>query len=258
VSAPVEPTPAATVLLLRPRQVGGFEVFLVRRHRRSGFMPDSFVFPGGKVDPGESFELAAARELLEEAGVLLCAGEAGAQAAAEVRRALEAKQAPLSELLATRGLVLDESLLTLWAHWITPSVEARRFSARFFLAWLPDGQVATHDTRETTDQVWVTPKDAVAQYLDGSLPLPPPTFKNLEELAAWSDLGTLQRDARARAAQVAPILPKFVEGDGKPVLLLPWDPDYAATSGEGLDFPAGHPLRQTRSRIELDGGPWWR
>ena len=65
---------AASVILLRPAEPGteaGFEVFLLRRHRQAKFMASAFVFPGGAAEPGEDARTAAARELFEEAGVLL-------------------------------------------------------------------------------------------------------------------------------------------------------------------------------------------
>jgi len=78
VSSPADPAPsairdAATVILLRAVAAGGgFEVFLLRRRRSASFMGGSFVFPGGTADPGEDdLRLTAARELFEEAGVLL-------------------------------------------------------------------------------------------------------------------------------------------------------------------------------------------
>src|SRR5262249_40319074 len=91
-SGSVPARPAAAVVLLRDRLDGGIEVFLVRRHIRSEFVPDAFVFPGGTVKPadaeiersgccasmdsgptalGTGFRAAALRECFEEAGVLL-------------------------------------------------------------------------------------------------------------------------------------------------------------------------------------------
>ena len=44
---------ATTVVILR-KAPGGFEVFMVQRHRASGFLPNAWVFPGGRVDPSDA------------------------------------------------------------------------------------------------------------------------------------------------------------------------------------------------------------
>ena len=49
---PVDALPAATVVLVREGDVAP-EVLLLRRHRASGFVPGAYVFPGGRVDPGD-------------------------------------------------------------------------------------------------------------------------------------------------------------------------------------------------------------
>ena len=54
----VSPVDAATVMLLRPSSCGrmpGIEVLLLRRNRKSSFVPGYYVFPGGVVDP-EDYE----------------------------------------------------------------------------------------------------------------------------------------------------------------------------------------------------------
>ena len=46
--------PAATVILVRDRQGGPYEIFLMRRHRNQAFMGGAYVFPGGRLDEGDS------------------------------------------------------------------------------------------------------------------------------------------------------------------------------------------------------------
>src|SRR2546426_5428501 len=101
---PVEPKPAASVVLVRPSPSGApepIEVYMIRRQRSMKFLGGFYAFPGGKVDPNDgspaalarcrgldtvgaetvfrgddaapalAFWVAAVRELLEESGVLL-------------------------------------------------------------------------------------------------------------------------------------------------------------------------------------------
>src|SRR5262245_19519610 len=58
--APVTPVPAATLVLLRHRSAGAFEVLLIRRHNASKFAAGDFVFPGGKIEVGDGPTDAAA------------------------------------------------------------------------------------------------------------------------------------------------------------------------------------------------------
>jgi 8-oxo-dGTP pyrophosphatase MutT (NUDIX family) len=55
---------AAGGVVLRPRQGGGVEVALVHRPKYG-----DWSLPKGKLDPGESFEDAARREVWEETGL---------------------------------------------------------------------------------------------------------------------------------------------------------------------------------------------
>jgi 8-oxo-dGTP pyrophosphatase MutT (NUDIX family) len=54
---PVTPKEASTLILMRRRSAaGGFEVLMVRRDRRSKFVPDAYVFPGGIMDEEDGSE----------------------------------------------------------------------------------------------------------------------------------------------------------------------------------------------------------
>ena len=127
------PLPAATTVLLREGR--GVEVFLLKRHKASGFMANAYVFPGGKVDPDDGRpEIAALRELFEEAGVLLVDEEVPFERRAEWRRRLLDGQTTFAALLADERLTPSVGALAWWARWVTPSSIAsctNRGTARF-------------------------------------------------------------------------------------------------------------------------------
>src|SRR6185503_8387330 len=221
---------AASVILLREAEPG-FEVFLLRRHKRASFMASSFVFPGGGAERGEDARTAAARELFEEAGVLLARADANLDTetlelpiqAVLRRRILDGNNAQAA--LAAAGLSWSTERLVPWSHWITPSVEPKRFSARFFLCELPGAQTPSFDDVETVDQVWVTPADAIARAKE--LALPPPQVRTCWELSQFGSMAEVFAAGRRRAEEPHPIMPRLrnmVAGQG-PTLLLPWDPE---------------------------------
>src|SRR5262245_64178292 len=117
---PVEPVPAATVMLLRDTAAGP-EVLMLERHAKSEFLPDAYVFPGGRVDD-EDHALGAR-----------VAGLSSAQASAALRtvpaeRALGYFVAAIRETFEESGLLLDrrsgESVLLDAAS--TAALETRR------------------------------------------------------------------------------------------------------------------------------------
>lgn len=245
------PFPAASVILLREPAPGAVEVCMLRRRRGASFMASAFVFPGGGADPGESLAECAARELFEEAGVALVTGAQTTPEQLDDLRARIAAGAIAKPLLAEAGLHWDEALLTPWAHWITPSLEPKRFSAHFFVAALPHGQAPRFDAVETVEQVWVSPADAPARAAE--LNLPPPQLRTLWEMRNLTSIEQVMKAARARAAEPAPILPRVSQlappveppqptDDAKPAfrppicLLLPWDPEYLER-GQGEAMP---------------------
>ena len=62
--------PAATSIIVR-ESASGPEVLLLRRSEALRHMPGLWVFPGGKVEPGESLALALARELREHVATMI-------------------------------------------------------------------------------------------------------------------------------------------------------------------------------------------
>jgi 8-oxo-dGTP pyrophosphatase MutT (NUDIX family) len=248
---------AATVILVRSGE-SGLEVFLLRRRKNASFMGGAFVFPGGARDEGEDdLRVTAARELFEEAGVLLATTPVAREQAIALRtRTLDGE--PLPALLAEAGLALDADALTYFAHWITPSIEPKRFSARFYVAVLPEGQAPSFDARETVDEIWLSPAAALARAQD--LALPPPQVRTLWEIATVTTLDELHAMAQMRASHMHPIIPRMAPMPAMPggfALLLPWDPEYlSAGTGDSAPMPDDHPLAIGPSRFILEDRTW--
>ncbi len=252
-SAPVTPRPASAVVLARPAHAAagsaGIEVFMVRRHVRSEFVPDAFVFPGGSVGAddaaaesapglcdgatdgptalGTGFRVAAIRECFEEAGVLLATRHGAPVTFApdelprlsELRDALNRRETTAGEVAQALEVTLATARLLHWAHWITPEPMPKRFDTHFFLAAMPESQQAAHDQIETTASAWVRPEDALARFEVGDFPL---VFATIHQLRALTGLDSLEA-ARERFASHAPrtIRPRIVQRDGRPVIVLP-------------------------------------
>ncbi|MEH0969640.1 NUDIX hydrolase [Micromonospora sp. CPCC 205546] len=249
---PAAPRVAATVLLLRPAG-DDFEVYLIRRVAAMAF-GGMYAFPGGGVDPSDSqahldwagpspagwgerlgltpeaaqaVVCAAAREVFEEAGVLL-AGPDAQTVVGDVsgddweadRVALEQRRGGFADLLARRGLTLRSDLLLPWSRWITPEFEPRRFDTYFFVALLPEGQRTRDVSGEADHTLWARPADALARAEAGELTMLPPTLVNLAQVAAGGDLAGVARAAATRDA-ATPVTPRLdVPATGEPRFVL--------------------------------------
>lgn len=271
------PTPrdAATVLLLRGET--DFEIFMVRRGARAQFMANAMVFPGGRLDDADhapaiarrcaldparaaallgdenghralALLVAAVRETFEEAGVLLARRDDqlltlddphDAARFQAHRDALNAKETSLAEILDAEDLTLAVDAVTYYTRWVTPTVEKRRYDARFLMTRAPSGQRPLHDAHETTASEWLSPRAALAAYAAREIQLAPPTLRILRELARV-DSAT---DAMKLGPPLQPIQPQPLFEDGVLHLLLPGDPQF--------DPPGKHP-----NRVTLRDGHW--
>lgn len=136
---PLKPKDAATLILVRD----GAEVMMGQRGKGHVFMPDKWVFPGGRVEPSDA-RLKAAAELTPETEALLRLGGV-------VKRAPRAfALAAARETHEETGLAVggaqgpDLSKLIYVARAITPPHRTRRFDARFFLADAADMLAVDH------------------------------------------------------------------------------------------------------------------
>ena len=238
---------AATVCLLRDTESGP-EVFVLRRKATMAFAALMHVYPGGAVESsdadvpttsyvedawldartlsnrGRAVLVAAARETFEECGVLLAVDASGTPAAHDERLELE-RQALLKDevafidVLAARGLVVDDQALVPFAHWVTPETEDRRFDARFFVAAQPPAQGARHVGGESERSAWWRPGDALVAFTEGQLDMWPPTLATMRFLAQFDTAASAVETARV--TEVEPVMPQeFRDGDGFGVRLV--------------------------------------
>lgn len=189
------PKDAATLILIR-RDAEVPRVLMGKRSGRHDFMPDKYVFPGGRVDPQDSrpvayseltretdaklryktrrlpraFAMTAIRETFEETGLLIGReAEMPATAPPGWQQLYDLDVAPNLEALEFVGRA------------ITPPYRPKRFDARFFMA---DAETALIDDRppvdgaELHDLQWVTLVDSM------DLDLPMVTRFMLSEIEA--------------------------------------------------------------------------
>lgn len=205
--------PAATVLLLRDG-ADGVEVFLVQRNRRSGFLPNAWVFPGGRVEASDGEAAAVGAERLGER-LGLAVDLARAYGVAAIRETWEEARLWVGGGAGPESGPVDLRGLVPWSWWVTPDIEPKRFDTRFF-AVAADGP-ATHDDHEVVASGWYRPADAIAQ--GAGFPLAPPTWWTLFELSRHDTVREALDFAEARpVARIQPIL-RF--GEGGIELILP-------------------------------------
>lgn len=172
------PKDAATLILVRRDQAKP-RVLMGKRSGKHDFMPDKYVFPGGRVDVGDAraptlsalkksteaklrlqtrrapqaFPLTAIRETWEETGLI-------------VGKAADVKGKPPAswQKYYAEGAAPCLKNFQFIGRAVTPPYRPKRFDARFFMAMAEDVLIderAPADGAELHDLQWVTLKDAL-------------------------------------------------------------------------------------------------
>ena len=191
------PRDAATLVLVRTQRKK-LCVLMGLRHSRHKFMPDQYVFPGGRVDRSDGYVTAASElrpHVAERLGRSSSPHRARALAMAAVRETYEETGLILGDPLSAPAAKVPES----WREFfdagyapalgrleyihraITPPFRPIRFNARFFLA---DGNAVSGKlggSGELLDLRWIP--------VDKALELPTPGIQEivLQHLASHAD-----------------------------------------------------------------------
>ena len=214
-----EPVNAATVILVRDTGEG-LETLMLRRNSKLAFVGGMWVFPGGRLDPGD-WEGVAEDDLI------------GASRRACVREAMEES-----------GLAIDESSLVGFAHWTPPAITTRRFLTWFFIARAPEGEVVI-DQGEIHDDEWMRPADALRRRDAQEIELAPPTFVSLDRLGRFANVDAALDDARNTEPETFITRIGRVEGG----VTAMWHGDAGYVDGNP-DKPGG------RHRLWMVGSGW--
>lgn len=208
-AVPIEP--AATIVLLKDSD-NGPKVLMQQRNPDAAFVGGAWVFPGGKLDPqdqnpswldscdicpdsansllqteegGHAYWIAAIRETVEEAGILL-ADQANAALAASAQSYLHANPSGFLEFCQKKELQLDTANLRYLSHWITPQGNPKRYDTRFFLGLWPQGQEPKQDDHEAINTCWIEPELALQRHEANDWLLILPTIMTLRQLCGFA------------------------------------------------------------------------
>lgn len=174
------PQDAASLVIFRRSANGVISILMGRRHPDNAFLPNKYVFPGGRFDPADStvnsagqlsdgnlnvlslsvadhsrdfsaFALTAIRETFEETGIVI--GQRAKQP--------QSTPSPGWQRFFDTGHSPDPSNLTVFARAITPPGRARRYDTRFFCVGSEQisAQVQAVD-EELLDICWVNLENA--------------------------------------------------------------------------------------------------
>ncbi len=241
----------------------GVQVFMMKRSLRSSF-GGIWVFPGGILEDQDqdiakknycngidekkakailnydqeslTYWIASVRETFEETGALIANRENNSfftptedeAIKLEVLRS-DLNNGKISFISILKQLKLKIALerLIYISHWITPDVETKRYTTRFFLTSLNEEVTMTHDDLEGTDSKWIGINEALEAHKAGRISLIMPTIKNLESISSYKNTQEMISAKNAiKAKDIPAIEPKFFKENGQWKGLLPGEYGY--------------------------------
>ena len=193
------PRAAAAVILVKTDDPA--QVFVVRRNPKLRFLGGFGGYPGGRVDADDAVlaggadrlalatnEVAAVRELFEEAGVLLLPGADAIddEILDRERRALLSSETTFTQLCERLGLSPRPAPGTLHpaGRWVTPFYSPLRFDTQYFVHVYEGARQPEVWHGELVEGAWTTPDEILARWRRWELWMAPPVTETLEELAA--------------------------------------------------------------------------
>ena len=230
----------------------GVQVFMMKRSLRSNF-GGIWVFPGGILEDQDqdiakknyfngidekkakailnydqeslTYWIASLRETFEETGALIANRENNSfftptedEAINLERLRSDLNNGKISFISILKQLKLKIALerLIYISHWITPDVETKRYTTRFFLTSLNEKVTMTHDELEGTDSKWIGINEALEAHKAGRISLIMPTIKNLESISSYKNTQEMISAKNAiKAKDIPAIEPKFFKENGQ-------------------------------------------
>ena len=255
-------TPSSSLMIVRDSDIG-VQVFMMKRSLRSSF-GGIWVFPGGILEDQDqdiakknycngidekkakailnydqeslTYWIASLRETFEETGALIANRDNNSfftptedEAINLERLRSDLNNGKISFISILKRLKLKIALerLIYISHWITPDVETKRYTTRFFLTSLNEEVTMTHDDLEGTDSKWIGINEALEAHKAGRISLIMPTIKNLESISSYKNTQEMISAKNAiKAKDIPAIEPKFFKENGQWKGLLPGEYGY--------------------------------
>lgn len=192
----VVPKRAAACIVMRDD--GSQQILMGRRNDSLRFMAGHHVFPGGRVDEGDSpahivgadddaharLVHAVAREVFEETGLMCAVGELPSlEDLHESRLKLLEETVRFEEILEQFSLKVDATEFEHAGAWVTPKASPIRFDTQYFIHRLRRPSHERLIEGELLGLDWFTAGEARRAWRDGSIHVSTPVAFALQQLA---------------------------------------------------------------------------